>query len=165
MRHPVCLPSPSVDQKFYCFYIFQERHNYNDCITFYQQTFWIYKLSWIFKIFKKIFTTTWTSLRDHRSQHMRSQVSRSRIQDPRSKIFKLPHDFKDQAKYLKNFRSHDPRSKDLIGKPLHVQPKNYYVICICIMVILVVKFSFQGYKIKLIFTRETKGTYSSLIFS
>ena len=61
------------------------------------------------------------------SQISKYEISSLEMQDPRSKIFKLPHNVKDQTKYLKNFRCHDPRSKEIMGKPLHVQPKNGYV--------------------------------------
>ena len=146
MRHPVYLPSPSVDQKFYCFFIFQERHNYNDCITFYQQTFWIYKLSWIFKIFKKIFTSSWTSLRDHRSQNKRSQVLRSRIQDPRSSNCLVMLQIKQNVSKISDLMIQDQK----ISWAFTCTTPNR--LCICIMIILVVKFSFEGYEIKLVFT-------------
>ena len=56
------------------------------------------------------------------SQISNSEISRSKIQRSSNCLIVL-----DQTKYLKNFRSHDPRSKDLMGKLLHVQPRNGYV--------------------------------------
>ena len=51
------------------------------------------------------------------SQISKYEISSLEMQDPRSKIFKLPHNVKDQTKYLKNFRCHDPRLKDLMYNP------------------------------------------------
>ena len=121
----------------YFLFIFQERHNYNNCITFYQQTFWIYKLSWIFKIFKKIFTSSWTSLRDHRSQNMRFQVSRCWIQDPRSSNCLIMLKIKQSISKISDVMIQDQKISCTTQKWLYI----------CIMVILAGKFSFEGYLI------------------
>ena len=57
------------------------------------------------------------------SQISKYEISSLEIQDPRPKIFKLPRNFTDKTKCLKNFRSHDPRSKDLMANLYMYNPK------------------------------------------
>ena len=124
MRHPVCLPSPSVDQNFYCFF-------YIPGASQLQRLYYILPTDFLDLQTQLDLQNLQKNLHHLTNESKGSQISKYeisslKIQDSRPQDLRSSNCLimlKIKKKYLKNFRSHDPRSKDLMANLYMYNPK------------------------------------------